>query len=76
MNSNNDKKTERITVLAKDFTPAAMEFHRKNMSARGYRMEGTIVPRKKHKVLPLCFLKRTFVLKISKFPLKIKWFFD
>ena len=46
MNSNNDKKAERITVLAKDFTPAAMEFHRKNMSARGYRMEGTIVPRK------------------------------
>ena len=42
----NNKKTERITVLAKDFTPAAMEFHRKNMSARGYRMEGTIVPRK------------------------------
>jgi hypothetical protein len=23
-----------------------MEFHRKNMSARGYRMEGTIVPRR------------------------------
>ena len=42
----NNKKTERITVLAEDFTPAAMEFHRKNMSARGYRMEGTIVPRK------------------------------
>jgi hypothetical protein len=46
MNSESDKKVERITVLAKDFTPAAMEFHRKNMSARGYRMEGTIVPRK------------------------------
>ncbi|MGK2740453.1 AMP nucleosidase [Tepidicaulis sp. LMO-SS28] len=37
---------ERITVLAKDFTPAAMEFHRRNMSAKGYRMEGQIVPRK------------------------------
>ncbi len=31
------KKIERITVLAKDFTPAAMEFHKKNMSAKGYR---------------------------------------
>ena len=37
---------ERITVLARDFTPAAMEFHRRNMSARGYRMEGTITPRR------------------------------
>ena len=32
--------------MAKDFTPAAMEFHRRNMSAKGYRMEGQIVPRK------------------------------
>ena len=39
--NNSDKKIERITVLAKDFTPAAMEFHKKNMSAKGYRMEGT-----------------------------------
>ena len=46
MTEEKDKKTERITVLAEDFTPAAMEFHRKNMSARGYRMEGTIVPRR------------------------------
>ena len=23
-----------------------MEFHKKNMSAKGYRMEGTIVPRR------------------------------
>ena len=37
---------ERITVLAKEFTPAAMEFHRRNMSARGYRMEGQITPRR------------------------------
>ena len=44
--NDSEKKIERITVLAKEFTPAAMEFHRKNMSARGYRMEGTIVPRK------------------------------
>ena len=41
-----DRNTERITLLAKDFTPAAMEFHKKNMSSRGYRMEGTIVPRR------------------------------
>ena len=33
--NNPDKKIERITVLAKDFTPAAMEFHKKNMSAKG-----------------------------------------
>ncbi len=44
--SKEDKKTDRITVLAKEFTPAAMEFHKKNMSAKGYRMEGTIVPRR------------------------------
>ena len=37
---------ERITVLARDFTPAAMEFHRRNMSEKGYRMEGQIVQRK------------------------------
>ncbi len=40
------KHPERITVLARDFTPAAMEFHRRNMSARGYRMEGQITPRR------------------------------
>ncbi|MBE8191270.1 MAG: AMP nucleosidase [Alphaproteobacteria bacterium] len=43
--SKDDDIPERITVLAKDFTPAAMEFHRRNMSARGYRMEGQIAPR-------------------------------
>lgn len=37
---------ERITVLARDFTPAAMEFHRRNMSEKGYRMEGQIVQRR------------------------------
>ncbi len=42
-----DKKLapERITVLAEAFTPAAMEFHKRNMSARGYRLEGEITPR-------------------------------
>ena len=29
MTEENSKKAERITVLAEDFTPAAMEFHRK-----------------------------------------------
>ncbi|MCF8470576.1 MAG: AMP nucleosidase [Parvibaculum sp.] len=41
-----DDQPERITVLARDFTPAAMEFHRRNMSEKGYRMEGQIVRRK------------------------------
>ena len=36
---------ERISVLALDFTPAAMEFHRRNMAARGYRLDGAITPR-------------------------------
>ena len=37
---------ERISVLALDFTPAAMEFHRRNMAARGYRLDGAITPRR------------------------------
>ena len=44
--ANDATQPERITVLAKEFTPAAMEFHRRNMSARGYRMEGQITPRR------------------------------
>ena len=44
--SEDAKQPERITVLAEEFTPAAMEFHRRNMSARGYRMEGQITPRR------------------------------
>ncbi len=35
---------DRVTILAKSFTEAAMEFHRSKMSARGYRMEGRIEP--------------------------------
>ena len=35
---------ERVTVLAENFPQAAMEFHRRNMSGKGYRMEGRIVP--------------------------------
>ncbi|MDQ7018417.1 MAG: AMP nucleosidase [Robiginitomaculum sp.] len=35
---------DRVTILAKSFSEAAMEFHRSKMAARGYRMEGRIQP--------------------------------
>ena len=35
-----DNMPDRITVLAKEFTPAAMEFHRRHMAEKGYRLEG------------------------------------
>ena len=44
--SDENKERERITVLAKDFTPAAMEFHRSHMAEKGFRMEGSIVQRR------------------------------
>ncbi|MGC6476465.1 MAG: AMP nucleosidase [Parvibaculales bacterium] len=44
--SDNQDNAERITVLSKDFTPAAMEFHRSHMASKGYRMEGSIVARR------------------------------
>lgn len=34
----------RITMLAKTFSAAAMEFHRAKMAEKGYRMEGRIEP--------------------------------
>ncbi len=34
----------RITIVAKTFSAAAMEFHRSRMAERGYRMEGRIEP--------------------------------
>lgn len=34
----------RITILAKTFSAAAMEFHRSKMAEKGYRMEGRIEP--------------------------------
>ena len=37
---------ERITVLARDFTPAALEFHRGRMGERGYTVEGPITQHK------------------------------
>lgn len=36
---------ERITILAREFTAAALEFHRGKMAEKGYRMEGSITPR-------------------------------
>lgn len=36
----------RITILANNFTAAAMEFHRSRMAEKGYRMEGRIEPAK------------------------------
>lgn len=36
---------ERITILASEFTAAALEFHRGRMAEKGYRMEGSITPR-------------------------------
>jgi hypothetical protein len=34
----------RITILARNFSAAAMEFHRSKMAERGYRMDGRIEP--------------------------------
>jgi hypothetical protein len=39
------KDQERITILAREFTAAALEFHRGRMAEKGYRMEGSITPR-------------------------------
>jgi len=45
-----DNEDDRITVLAKEFTPAAMEFHRRAMGAKGYSLAGPVVA---HKLLML-----------------------
>lgn len=34
---------ERITILSREFTPAAMEFHRRRMGEQGYAIDGPIV---------------------------------
>ena len=41
-----DGTQERITVLAKEFLPAAMEYHRRNMGEKGYELEGRITQRR------------------------------
>lgn len=43
MTKSNDN---RVTVLAKEFTPAAMEYHRRAMGKQGYNLAGPIVPHK------------------------------
>jgi hypothetical protein len=40
-----NSEPERITVLAREFTPAALEYHRRKMGARGYELEGRITKR-------------------------------
>lgn len=36
---------DRITIVAKEFTAAALEYHRGRMSEKGYIMEGAITAR-------------------------------
>ena len=36
---------DRITILAREFSAAALEFHRGRMAEKGYTMEGSITPR-------------------------------
>lgn len=43
MTETTDDGIERITVLAKDFTPAAMEYHRREMGKQGFELAGPIV---------------------------------
>lgn len=44
--SENDDGVERITVLAREFTPAAMEYHRREMGRQGFELSGPIVAHK------------------------------
>ena len=37
-----DGQDERVTVIAKEFTPAAMEYHRRRLGEQGYAIEGPI----------------------------------
>lgn len=41
---------ERITILSSEFTPAAMEFHRRRMGQRGYAIDGPIVRQRPYRV--------------------------
>lgn len=40
-----DTLPDAITVLADDFTPAAMEYHRGELGRKGYQLAGPILPR-------------------------------
>ncbi len=46
----NNKKTEptRITVVSRDFTAAALEFHRGRLAAKGYKIESKITEQQFH----------------------------
>ena len=37
-----DGQDERVTFIAKEFTPAAMEYHRRRLGEQGYAIEGPI----------------------------------
>jgi hypothetical protein len=37
-----DGQDQRVTVIAKEFTPAAMEYHRRRLGEQGYAIEGPI----------------------------------
>lgn len=39
-----ESSADTISVLAKEFTAAALEFHRKEFGSRGYSLVGKIVP--------------------------------
>lgn len=41
-----DDQPERVTVLATEFEPAAMEFHRQRLGRLGYAIEGPITRHK------------------------------
>ena len=37
-----DGQDQRVTVIAKEFTPTAMEYHRRRLGEQGYAIEGPI----------------------------------
>lgn len=39
----NTDSPERITIVAREFTPAAMEYHRQRMAEKGYTIDTPIV---------------------------------
>lgn len=39
------QEPDRITIIAKEFTAAALEFHRGRLAEKGYELEGAITPR-------------------------------
>ena len=37
-----DQKVDRVTVIAKEFSAAALEYHRQRLGQQGYSIEGPI----------------------------------